>query len=73
MNPDAPTLITLLIVLGVAVGIFFLIRGLFTWYWRIDEIVAHQEITNELLQKQNELLKSNNETMKQFVEEFMNK
>lgn len=62
-----------LIAIVVGIIVFFIIREILTWYWKIDEIISNQRMTNELLQEQNEILKTNNEILNQFVEDFMNK
>lgn len=62
-----------LIFIGVAIIAFLIFREIVMWYWKINEIVSNQRITNELLEEQNELLESNNEILSQFVEDFMKK
>ncbi len=68
MNPT-----DVLIQIGIAIIVFLIFREIFTWYWKINEIISNQRMTNELLQEQNELLESNNEILSQFVEDFMRK
>ncbi|SEL44697.1 hypothetical protein [Parapedobacter koreensis] len=62
-----------LIFLGVGIVVFLIFREIVMWYWKINEIVSNQRVTNELLEEQNELLEANNEILSQFVEDFMKK
>lgn len=35
-----PNELGILIPLGIALGVFFLIRGIMLWYWKVNEIVS---------------------------------
>jgi cell division protein FtsB len=61
-----------IVIFGVFI-LFLIIRELVLWYWRINESIATQKKTNELLEEQNNLIKQNNSIMKQFVDDFTNK
>lgn len=39
----------LLILIGIVLIVFFLLRELWTWYWKINMLVANQNITQDLL------------------------
>lgn len=41
----------LLVAIAISIGLFFLLRSLFLWYWKINKIVSNQEKTNWLLAK----------------------
>jgi len=50
-------------IMGIAVGIFLILRSLVLWYWKVYEIIGNQEKqifeqhqTNNLLKKQIEIL-----------------
>jgi len=51
----------LLIGLAIAIGAFFLFRGLNLWYWRINELVDTQKKQTELLSSILEHLKGTDE------------
>jgi hypothetical protein len=38
-----------LVVLIISIAIFFAIRGILLWYWKVDAILKNQEETNRLL------------------------
>ncbi|WP_229738780.1 hypothetical protein [Parapedobacter pyrenivorans] len=38
-----------LVVLAFSILLFFAIRGVFLWYWKVDIILKNQEETNRLL------------------------
>jgi len=65
-------LTVIFIIAGVSLA-FLLLREFVTWYWKMNEICAKQNLTNDLLNKQNELLKNNNSLLREFVNEFMRK
>ena len=48
---DETVLILVLVVAGVLIGMFFLFREIFCWYYRINERVDLQKETNRLLKK----------------------
>jgi len=65
---------------GTIIGLVFgaviltlIVREVFLWYWRVNEVVSNQNKTNALLEQQNEILKEHNEIMRQFVDDFSNK
>lgn len=62
-----------LILFGVGIVVFLIFREIVMWYWKINEIVSNQRLTNELLDEQNDLLEANNEILSKFVEDFMKK
>lgn len=37
-------LVTTLIILAIAIGVFLIIRSLMLWYWKVDVIVHNQEL-----------------------------
>ena len=41
----------MLISLFIAIALFFVLREVFTWYWKINKLVQGQEKTNQLLQQ----------------------
>ncbi len=41
--------IAFVVVLVIAAIVFFFLRGVMLWYWKIDTIVKNQEETNRLL------------------------
>lgn len=43
--------INFLIIIVAVVFFFFVLRELFTWYWKINKLVEGQEKTNQLLQQ----------------------
>ena len=45
-----------IVVLALAFLLFFLLRSVMLWYWRVDVIIKNQEKANELLSKNNALL-----------------
>lgn len=56
-------LLTLLIALAIAVALFFLLRPLHLWYWRVEDRIKKQndqidlaKVQAELLAKQNTML-----------------
>lgn len=52
-----------LLLFGISVGIFLLIRSIILWYWKIDTIVSNQRQQIMLLQQQNEALKKLSDTI----------
>ena len=42
---------TIIVMAIVAIGLFFVLRGLMLWYYRINDIVNNQQKTNNLLEK----------------------
>lgn len=43
--------VNLLMLAGVVIIVFFLLRELWTWYWKINMLVANQNITQDLLRE----------------------
>lgn len=50
------TFISLIIFLAVMAGIFFLLRSVMLWYWKIDTIIENQRHQIGLIKEQNSLL-----------------
>lgn len=48
-NDFGLTLFKLVIVLGICLAIFLVLRALMLWYWKIDKIVMNQEKQIEAL------------------------
>lgn len=48
--------VQLSLIVVVAGAVFFLFREIFTWYWKLNEIVNNQKAQIELMKKQNQLL-----------------
>lgn len=46
-----------LIVIGIAIILFFIFRGINLWYWRVNDLIKKQESHEKLLIEQNNLLK----------------
>lgn len=46
----------LIVVIGVAIGIFLLLRELFCWYYKINKVVELLEEANVLLRAQIEMM-----------------
>jgi len=42
---------TLIITIGVGIILFFILRGVNLWYWRINDLIKNQEEHNNLLKK----------------------
>jgi hypothetical protein len=40
----------------ILVGLFFLVRSIMIWYWKIDVLVKNQEDQKRLMRDQNDLL-----------------
>jgi len=40
-----------LLIIAAIIGIFFLIRGLMCWYWKVNERLELQKETNRLLKE----------------------
>lgn len=51
MESSPKDLMLVLIVILLTIVFFLLLRKVFLWYWRINEMVSNQEKTNDLLQK----------------------
>ncbi|MDR6943024.1 hypothetical protein [Mucilaginibacter pocheonensis] len=66
-STGAPEIITILIVFGIAIVIFLVIRSLMLWYWKVDVVLNNQEAQTSLLQKQNNLIQEQNELLKLFI------
>ena len=49
--------LTLLFIAVIAIGLFFLLRSIMLWYWKIDDIVSNQNHQNKLIYEQNQLLR----------------
>ena len=46
----------LIILLLITLGLFFLLRSIMLWYWKIDTIVKNQEDQKKLMKEQKDLL-----------------
>lgn len=46
-----------IIVFGALIGLFFLLREVMIWYWKISTIISNQEISIKLANRTNQLLK----------------
>ena len=55
-SSDSSSLAAGIIVLGIGVLIFLVLRQVMIWYWKIDHIIKNQETTNTLLSQNNALL-----------------
>ena len=53
---DSSTFIVIIIVLAISIGLFFLLREFFCWYWKINALLEESQRTNELLEDTNEIL-----------------
>ena len=47
----------LLIIVGVAIALFFLFRGINLWYWKINDLMKYQERQEILMTDQRDLLR----------------
>jgi hypothetical protein len=59
-------LIIALLSIGFFVLIFFALRGLMLWYWKVDAIVSNQTAQTELLKMQNFLIEQQTEFLRGF-------
>lgn len=50
------TLIPILAALIVGILVLLVIREIVTWYWKVNEFIENQQLSNQLLARQNELL-----------------
>lgn len=58
-NPSLIEIVVILLVLlGISLGVFLLIRSIILWYWKIDKIVSNQQQQIILLQQQKDILAS---------------
>jgi Tfp pilus assembly protein PilN len=57
-------LVTMLVGLGVTLGVFIVLRQVALWYFNINKMIENQDITNHLLDKNNKLLKEQIELLK---------
>lgn len=46
----------LIIFLLITLGLFFLLRSIMLWYWKIDTLVKNQEDQKKLMKEQKDLL-----------------
>jgi hypothetical protein len=46
----------IIIIIGAAIALFFLFRGINLWYWKINDLIKNQERHEVLLITQNKLL-----------------
>jgi hypothetical protein len=56
MYNSGPGIGGLIIFFAVAVGLFFLVRSIMIWYWKIDVLVQNQEDQKKLMKDQRDLL-----------------
>lgn len=56
---DTPAEVTILIFIGIALVLILLVREIFTWYWKINKMVAVQKEQKRLLQEILSQLKNN--------------
>ena len=42
---------TLIITISIGIILFFILRGVNLWYWRINDLIKNQEENNNLLEK----------------------
>ena len=42
---------TLIITISIGIILFFMLRGVNLWYWRINDLIKNQEENNNLLEK----------------------
>ncbi len=47
----------LMIIVGVAIALFFLFRGINLWYWKINDLIKYQERQETLMTDQRDLLR----------------
>lgn len=47
----------LILILGGSIIVFFVMRSVMLWYWKIDEILSNQSLQNRLINDQNQLLR----------------
>ena len=47
----------LMIIVGVAITLFFLFRGINLWYWKINDLIKYQERQETLMTDQRDLLR----------------
>ncbi|AMR30733.1 hypothetical protein A0256_04505 [Mucilaginibacter sp. PAMC 26640] len=60
----APEFIMILLAFGFFVLIFFVLRSVVLWYWKVNLIVANQLEQTELLKIQNNLIKEHIQLLK---------
>ena len=48
---ETQTIITIIIAFAIAIIVFYALREVFCWYWKINALIANQRLTNDLLQK----------------------
>jgi hypothetical protein len=56
MDSPATGLGGLIIVLLIALGLFFMLRSIMLWYWKVDTIVKNQEEQKSLMKEQRDFL-----------------
>jgi hypothetical protein len=56
MYNSGPGIGGIVIVFAVVVGLFFLVRSILIWYWKIDVLVQNQEDQKRLMRDQRDLL-----------------
>jgi hypothetical protein len=56
MDSLSPGLGGLILFLLITVGLFFILRSIMLWYWKIDTIVKNQEDQMKLMKEQRDFL-----------------
>lgn len=56
MYNSGPGIGVVIIFFVVVVGLFFLVRSIMIWYWKIDVLVKNQEDQKKLMRDQRDLL-----------------
>lgn len=56
MYDSGPGIGGIIVFFLVVVGLFFLVRSIFLWYWKIDVLVQNQEDQKKLMRDQRDLL-----------------
>ncbi len=71
--PNGSILLLTLLIIGIFLGDFLIIRAIVLWYWKIDVIVSNQEAQTELVQRQNELISQQTEILNELRKQLEGK
>jgi hypothetical protein len=56
MYNSGPGIEGVILFFAIVVGLFFLVRSIMIWYWKIDVLVQNQEEQKKLMRDQKDLL-----------------
>ncbi len=65
-------LVTSIIAIAFFILVFFLVRSILLWYWKVDVIVKNQETQTDLLQRQNTLIQEQTNLLKALKDQMGN-